>query len=115
MVELIAVTDEEIRCLAVEQYGISADTLNGDGSIGWRHGGGNGLQVNLEIGDLPAGDGDGPSYGRVAVVDQFHLVLARTQLQFAMLAGFAHHMVLEEDISSRWRGLNGAIDVLTKA
>src|ERR1700733_9190587 len=99
--------DEEIGCLAVEQYGGPANTLNGDGAEGWRHGGGNGLQIDLKIGDLAAGDGDGPSCRRVAVVDHLHLVVARTQLQLAMMTGFAHRAAIYEDVGLLRSGLNG--------
>ena len=72
------------------------------------------MQIDLEIGGLPVGDGDGPSYGRVAVVDHFHLVLAGAQLHLLMLTSFAHRMVIDEDIGLLWGSSNSELAVLSK-
>ena len=73
------------------------------------------MQRNFEIGDLPAGNGDSASYGRIAVVDQFHLVVAGAQLQRVLAACFADSMVIHEDVSLFRGSVNGEFAVLSKA
>ena len=114
MVELIPVTNEEIGCLAVEQHCVPVSPLNRHGTKGWRNAGGNGLQCDFEIGDLPDGDGDCLSYRREAVVNQFHLVVAGAQFQGVMATRFADRVVIHEDVCLFGVGMEDEIAVLSK-